>query len=74
MFNANGGNEGSYTGLNTALTAAGGDSSKLEDDYHWSSSESVRDRAYRLSLLDGDAYWSFDYKVSDFRVRACLAF
>ena len=78
MFSANGGNQDSYTGLNTALAAAGGDSSKLQESAHyWSSSEDNPGvDAYFVSLVSGYgyAYWSSDDEDVDFRVRACLAF
>ena len=44
MFKANGGNEGSYTGLNTTITTAGG-TTLQEVDAYWSSSESSRRRS-----------------------------
>ena len=74
MFIANGGNAGSYTGLNTTLAAAGGDSSKLQDVYYWSSTESGGDRAYFVNLDDGDAEFLHELKGNPYRVRACLAF
>ena len=75
MFSANGGSDSSYSGLNTALAAAGGDSSKLQvDDYYWSSTEDDSDYAYRVSLRDGDADWLSFGKDDDVLVRACLAF
>ena len=74
MFIANGGNAGSYTGLNTTLAAAGGDSSKLQDVYYWSSTESGGDRAYFVNLDDGDAEFPHELKGNPYRVRACLAF
>ena len=75
MFSANGGSDSSYSGLNTALAAAGGDSSKLQvDDYYWSSTEDDSDYAYRVSLRDGDADWLSFGKDDDVLVRACRAF
>jgi len=80
MFRANGG-EGSYTGLNTALATAGGDSSKLQKtDWdsnwgYWSSTPSSKDYACRVDFYDGDAHWgvgAMGWNVP--RVRACLAF
>ena len=76
MFSANGGNQDSYTGLNTALAAAGGDSSKLQEyAFYWSSSEfDPGVDAYDVVLYGGDAGWGSDDEDDDYRVRACLAF
>ena len=75
MFSANGGNQDSYTGLNTALAAAGGNSSKLQEEKYWSSSENDPGvRAYYVLLDFGDAYWSNGSEGFVFQVRACLAF
>ena len=74
MFSANGGNDASYSGLNTALATAGGDSSKLQDDYYWLSSEYDSGHAWLVYLSVGDASWYATYKSNDVRVRACLAF
>ena len=75
MFSANGGNENSYTGLNTALATAGGDSSKLQvGGYYWSSTPDFDDFVYRVQLEGVSASWnSWDFE-SNLRVRACLAF
>ena len=73
MFSANGGNEGSYTGLNTALGNAGGTALEENDEY-WSSSEVDEGYAWLVELADGDASWT-DYGKHYARcVRACLAF
>ena len=72
MFKANGGNEGSYTGLNSAITTAGG--TVLQEYRYWSSSEYDGDRAWRVILYGDVAYWDDFYKFYDFRVRSCLAF
>lgn len=79
MFSANGGNEESYTGLNTALSAAGGASSTLQDGEYWSSSEGGEYdegyvEAYRVELYYGGAYWQNNFKNESRRVRAVLAF
>ena len=75
MFKANGGDEKSYTGLDTALATAGGDSSKLQEgDNYWSSTLYNDYVAYRLSPADGVASWDSFSVVNDFRARACLAF
>ena len=77
MFSANGGDNTKYTGLNNALAAAGGNSSKLQEVgvYYWSSTP-VDDEDARKVLLDGTAQWRDGDKGSSSsnRVRACLAF
>ena len=72
MFSANGGNEGSYTGLNTAIGNAGGTALKEGEDY-WSSTEDY-DNAWLVHLSDGNASWNTDGKHYGRSVRACLAF
>ena len=76
MFRANGGNEESYTGLNTALATTGGDSSKFQErSWYWSSTPDDEDFAWRVSLLNGDASWYIGSMMGNlFPVRACLAF
>ena len=84
MFKAFGNNEGSYTGLNTALATAGGDSSKLQDsneylhldfDGYWSSTD-YGDSNYpeRVELSKGSATWEQKMDINGFSVRACLVF
>ena len=75
MFAANGGNGGSYTGLNTTITNAGGTTLR-EGGYYWSSSEEGATRAWFVELhSDGSAEWWFGSKDnSDVQARACLAF
>ena len=85
MLRANGGDENSYTGLNSALATAGGDSSKLQThaDY-WSLSEHIddsgsgsdgSDSVYARELyLGSSAFWFNENKINGYRVRACLAF
>ena len=73
MFSANGGNEESYSGLNTALGNAGGTALKEGDDY-WSSSEVDDYDAWLVNLSDGNASWNTDGKHYGRCVRACLAF
>ena len=77
MFSANGGDDSSYSGLNNALAAAGGNSSKLQDEYeeYWSSSEFDEDGVWYVTL-DGEGYtdWKSYIKDHDFHVRACLVF
>ncbi|UKK49631.1 leucine-rich repeat domain-containing protein [Prevotella sp. E9-3] len=72
MFSANGGNEGSYTGLNTAIGNAGGTALNENGEY-WSSSE-FYDDAWLVRLEDGNASWSVYGKHYTNHVRACLAF
>jgi hypothetical protein len=76
MFSANGGNEGQYTDLNTAITTAGGTALQGTPPY-WSSTPSGYDdgTAYNVLLGDGGAEWYRDYyEETRYRVRACLAF
>ena len=74
MFSANGGNEGSYTGLNTAITNAGGTALQGNVSY-WSSTENYTGYyANRVSLYNGDASWLNADERNDYRVRAVLAF
>ena len=74
MFSANGGS----TGLKTALSAAGGASSTLQNGYYWSSTEVVLDpeddpdMAWLYSF--GEGRWYYDDMVHGNQVRACLAF
>lgn len=80
MFDANGGNDGSYTGLNTALATAGGDSSKLQEGFgndYWSSTPGYYDEdcACGVLLLGGDAMWGTNNSGTNLCcIRACLAF
>ena len=74
MFSANGGSEGSYAVLNTALAAAGGDGSKLQDDIYWSSTPFSEVDAWRVHLFEGTTYWNTLGKGINNQVRACLAF
>ena len=75
MFKAFGGSEESFTGLNTALAAAGGDSSKLpmNGDY-WSSTPDGDNYAWDVRLKDGVAGWGHGIRSYNDSVRACLAF
>ena len=75
MFKANGDNEGSYTGLNTTITTAGGTTLK-ELAFYWSSSESSPGvKAYYVNLYNhGTVYWNNDNENYNYQVRACLAF
>ena len=73
MFSANGGNEESYSGLNTAIGNAGGTALK-ENDQYWSSSELDDSYAWLVNLAEGDANWLDEGKHYGRQVRACLAF
>ena len=73
MFSANGGNEGSYSGLNTAIGNAGG-IALLESEEYWSSSEVDEWDAWLMYLEDGNASWSDYGKHYSRCVRACLVF
>ena len=73
MFRTNGGNEKSYTGLNAALAAAGGDSSKLQSHGYWSSTESdYSDHAWVYAFNFG--YWNTYLTDYNYYVRGCLVF
>ena len=75
MLSANGGNEGSYTGLNTALATAGGDSSKLQEKkYYWSSSVFSGDNPDEVFFINGGVEWSWNSPGTSDLVRAVLAF
>jgi len=75
MFDANGGDNTKYTGLNNALAAAGGDSSKLQEGYYWSSSEPFPgEEANIASINAGNVLWGSDMEDQAYHVRACLAF
>ena len=86
MFAANGGNAGSYTGLNTTITTAGGMAlwGAEYGDYYWSSTEYIPDiilgeldSAADVYLdEDGTVDWTDDqWKGYTSRyVRACIAF
>jgi hypothetical protein len=72
MFKANGGSESSYTGLNTAISTAGG--TALQKICYWSSTEHGEVNAYYVYLFSGNAYFSNASKGIDYLVRAVLAF
>ncbi len=75
MFEANGGNAGSYTGLNTAITAAGGTALQGDDKNYWSSTEyDAGNAAYLVNLSGGSTNWPNSNESNVWRVRACLAF
>ena len=78
MFAANGGNEGSYAGLNTTITTAGGYALPWEGPaVYWSSSEyNPGVYAYYVLLDEGGTDWDYGSESSSnsHQVRACLAF
>ncbi len=77
MFRANGNNEGSYTGLNTAITNAGGVALQDDGAWYWSITEYNDSKACYVDLRDNAATFEGFIKVgdySDLSVRACLAF
>lgn len=74
MFIANGGNEDSYDGLNTAIITAGGTAFQDGTVSYWSSSEYDSDQAHLAQFYYGYPLWYKDWKVNEDYVRACLAF
>ena len=72
MFKANGGNDASYTDLNTTINTAGGTTLPYDACY-WSSSESSPGNFYRV-WLKGTAGWHTGEEYYTYPVRACLAF
>ena len=72
MFSANGGDEYSCSGLDTALATAGGEALTNYGSY-WTSSV-VQEMAYCMMASDGNAFFMADNKSNTYRVRACLAF
>lgn len=77
MFSANGGSEGSYTGLNTAITNAGGVALQDGGAWYWSITEHNVSKACYVDLRDNAATFGGYIKVGDtsnLSVRACLAF
>ena len=75
MFSANGGNEDSCSGLNTALAAVGGDSSKLlESGIYWSSTPYDENNVWRVDLFYGNGEWDYGSVGYKRHVRACLVF
>lgn len=75
MFQANGGNTTSYTGLNTTITNAGG-TNLQKDNTYWSSSETNPGvSACTVNLIYDIVGWGNGSEDNvDVRVRACLAF
>ena len=72
MLSANGGSEESYTGLNTAITTAGGTTLQGGKGY-WSSTPD-ESKAYYVWFQDGDTDWRSLPVSLTRQVRACLAF
>ena len=74
MFSANGGDNTECTGLNTAITTAGG-TTLQESTIYWSSSVANPGvDAYGVHLFGGNTHWYTVDENSNQRVRACLAF
>ena len=78
MFQANGGNPYSYTGLNTALETAGGDPLKKEKIYYTFSEVLDETISMQMVLNDGilnnGVTFDLPNKTGIYYVRACLAF
>ncbi len=75
MFKANGGNEGSYTGLNTAISTAGGTALKSSSHYWTSTDYYLHPQAYRVFISSsGIVDWSGEFPTEKLLVRAVLAF
>lgn len=74
MFSAYGNNEGSYTGLNTAITNAGGEALQDGGNWYWSITEHSDIKACYVDLRDNAATFGGYIKTFDVSVRACLAF
>ena len=74
MFSANGGSEGSYTGLNTAITNAGGEPLQDGGNWYWSITEHNDSKAIYVDLRENAATFGGFIKDYVISVRACLAF
>ncbi len=76
MFKANGGNEGSHTGLNTAISTGGGTALKSSSsDYLCSTEFYGPTMAYRVSTSSsGSISWTTQLTTEKLLVRAVLAF
>ena len=73
MFKAFGDNDASYSGLNTAITNAGG-TALLGGNYYWSSTPD-EGHVFCVSIDNGNDIWQYGYVDDDsYCVRACLAF
>ena len=73
MFSANGGDEESYGGLNTAINTAGGTALLEKGTGYWSSTPDGSNVWY-VWLMDGDTDWRSGNVNLAKQVRACLAF
>lgn len=77
MFKANGGREDSSTGLNTAITNAGGNALMTNDKKYWTSTdkEGYPDNAYYIGLSGSDVTYSYAMGKTYYSyARACFAF
>ena len=73
MFKANGGSEWSCTGLNTAITAAGGNA--FQQDSYWTGTAFGDTSAHRVVLSNfSNIGFNTTYKTDTYRVRAVFAF
>ena len=73
MFKAFGDNDASYSGLNTAITNAGG-TALMGGNYYWSSTPDGG-HVFCVSIDNGNDIWQYGYVDEDsYCVRACLAF
>ena len=73
MFSANGGNEESYGGLNTAINTAGGTALLEKGTGYWSSTPDGSKANYVYLIIDVADWRSGDVNLAK-QVRACLAF
>ena len=73
MFSANGGDEESCYGLNTAINTAGGTALLEGGTGYWSSTPNGSN-AWYVWLMDGDTDWRSAPVAIGRQVRACLAF
>ncbi len=76
MFKANGGNEKNHTGLNTAISTAGGTALKSSSSDYWCSTEFYGPTmAYRVFISSsGIVDWTGELPTEKLLVRAVLAF
>lgn len=75
MFKANGGNEKKHTGLNTAISTAGGTGLKSSSHYWTSTDYYLHPQAYRVFISNnGTVDWNSQMSIEELLVRAVLAF
>ena len=73
MFGANGGNNESYTGLNTAINTAGGTALLVENGIYWTCTETAYSGHY-IAFLNANVSFFMDDDNNANRIRACIAF